>query len=115
MTVYVVNKTKHEDTSPAQAFGELEYVNFNYIFADQIAPDGSLPAQFVEYMAKAADRYDPERDYVLIVGDHLQLIAFTSMLAVRYSHYRALRYDREAGGYYPVRVNGTIDATVTPA
>lgn len=101
MTVYVAQGTDNDKIADARRFGDLEFVNFSYVYADQVE-DELLPPTYVYHMRKAAERFNPDEDYLLIFGDHLQLIAFTAELARRYTHFRVLRWDRVNNLYFPV-------------
>lgn len=95
---------KDVDVSSAVTYGELVLVNSRYIFIDEIE-DEQPPQAFVNNMLRVTDKFDPEEDYLLIAGDHLQLIMMAAMLADRWGHFKVLRYDRKAGGYAPVEIS----------
>lgn len=100
--VWVPHPVK-EDLSAARVFGELVFVNDRYIYADEIDDEGAPPPFFVSHIRDAVSQFDHQNDYLLIVGDHLQLIMFASELG---GDYRVLRYDRQAEGYVPVWIAG---------
>lgn len=108
MTVFAVNKPndKRFDITPAMQYGDIRYVNFRYIYGDEIDNE-RLPDEPVQGMRENVERFNPEVDYLLILGDHLQLVQFTAMLATAYGQFRVLRYDREARGYFPVVIDGS--------
>jgi len=103
MTVWVVNTVSWSLDSALQ-FGDLRYINGKYIYADALLPDGGIPNGFFDNMVAAVEQFDPSTDYLLIVGDHLQLLQMTALLTHAYSKFRALRYDRQAQGYFPVTI-----------
>lgn len=104
--VFIVNATDN-DLSPSLAFGDPYYVNQRYIYGDEIKlEDDTIPDSFRRNMRAAADLFDPDRDYLLIVGDHLQLVVFSAMLSARYHYFNVLRYDRIRRSYFLVRVDG---------
>lgn len=105
MTVYMVNmpEEKRLDLSAALLYGDVRYVNHKYVFGDEI-DDERLPPAFVQNMERCVDEFDPDCDYLLIAGDHLQLVAFTAMLAAKFSYFKVLRYDRHERAYIPVRI-----------
>lgn len=105
MSVYVVHSISNKDVdiSSAEAYGELRLINGRYIFIDEIE-DEQLPAAFVTNMLRAVDGFDPNLDYLLIAGDHLQLVTMSALLADRWGRFKVLRYDREAKGYAPVEI-----------
>lgn len=94
------------DVSGALEYGDRScYVTSDYVFPDQIENE-QMPHNVTVLMQEAADRFDPETDYLTIVGDHLQLVAFSGLLMQRHGRFRALRWDRDARGYLPVWVFG---------
>lgn len=102
MTVFCVHQN-NDDISDALRYGELRYVNARYVYPDEV--DGErLPPAFVDNMRRAADEFDPATDFLLIQGDHLQLLAFAAELMYRHAYYKVLRYDRQEKAYYPVRI-----------
>ena len=107
MSVYVVHPItdKSLDISGARVYGELKFVNPRYIYIDELESDGSIPDQFKSRMLKAVDEFEWEFDYLLIAGDHLQLVAMSALLAERWGNFKVLRYDRQAGGYASVAID----------
>lgn len=94
------------DVSGALEYGDRScYVTSDYVFPDQIENE-QMPAGVVQLMQDAADRFDPDTDCLVIVGDHLQLVAFSGLLMQRHGRFRALRWDRDARGYLPVWLFG---------
>ena len=107
MTVFVAHELSDKvDISGALTYGDVKYINHRYIYADELLGD-SPPKGFKENVALAADGFDPKKDYLLIAGDHLQLVMLSAALAERYTGFYVLRYEREAKGYIPVKI-GTI-------
>jgi hypothetical protein len=115
VTVFVLHPVK-DDLTPALHFGRLKFLHTGYLFPDQLdnAADASGSPRFFTYAPPAdwrakmeahAAAFDPRCDYLLMVGDHLQLLAFTALLAVRHPWFTALRYSRESNGYLPVRIS----------
>lgn len=102
MTVFVVNMIT-DDVSRAQAFGDLKYVNIRYVYGDELDGD-QLPAAFLIDIARHVELFDPERDYLLIAGDHLQLVQMAALLGKKFKRFRVLRWDRQAKGYIPVTI-----------
>ena len=100
MSVFVVHpiNDKGVDISAAKVYGELSFINPRYIYIDELS-DGDLPTDYRSKMMKVVDQWDPEEDYLLIAGDHLQIIAMSALLAARWGVFMALRYDRQAKGY----------------
>lgn len=105
MTIYAVHPLGKTDVSSALVYGDVEYVNHRYIFADEIA-EGKPPAGFWKNIHGHLGEFNPNLDYLLIAGDHLQLLMITAWLAKRYDEFRVLRFDREAGGYVAVTIGG---------
>ena len=103
MTVWAVHPVK-EDLSSANVFGEVRYINSRYVTADELTTDKEIPDGFWSNLHKAAQEFDPYNDYMLIAGDHLQLVQFAALLSTELDSYNVLRYDRHAQGYYPVHI-----------
>ncbi len=144
MTVFIVheldNKALRDNLEPARKFGEFRYVNRYYIHGDElevssyIIPhaalidipefvehrrDYTIPMLYYTNMRLAAEAFDPAVDFLLIVGDHLQIIALSAILAARYESFMVLRYDRKISDYVPVRLHSGLRteparARVTP-
>ena len=106
MSVVVVHPIQNRDVdiSSAESYGDLVMINSRYIFIDEVE-DEQLPQPFVNNMLRAVDKFDPEEDYLLIAGDHLQLLVMSALLATRWGRFKVLRYDREAKGYAPIEIN----------
>ncbi len=97
-----------DDVSAAGAFGDLKYVNLKYVYGDELeqATNGEqyVPAAAWEPLCECADSFDRERDYVLICGDHLQLVTLCAIMGRRHPYFKVLRWDRQARGYIPVTI-----------
>lgn len=120
MTVFVVNHVS-DDISKAVAFGALRYINSKYVFGDELeksvppfSDDWALPPDHLSNMEQAAGEFNPDEDFLLIVGDHLQLLAFTAILFTRFNTAMVLRYDRKIQDYIPVRLNSGIAPGTRP-
>lgn len=104
MAVLAVHPITEKDLSAALIYGEIKYINHRYVFADELDGD-DVPQSFVSKMEKSVDDFDPDHDFLLIAGDHLQLLYMSALLADRWGSYRVLRYDRKAGGYIAIRIS----------
>jgi hypothetical protein len=103
-TVYLVHQI-HNDISSAMRWGEIKYINLRYFYADELRGE-EIPTTFLDNLKRCADQFNPDTDFLLVAGDHAQLIAFSSLLAVRHPFFRILRFDRIASAYFPIRVPG---------
>lgn len=103
MTVLVAHPVKDIDISEAMAYGEICYVGKRYIYSDELIGE-ALPKDLTDRMLRAVDKFDPENDYLLIAGDHVQIVALSAMLAARWGRFRVLRFDRKAGGYVAIGI-----------
>ncbi len=92
------------DLSSAGRYGRFEYVNDHYVYADQIRPDGSLPAEQKKNMEEAAEDFDPAIDYLLIAGDHLQIVAMAALLGKRWGTFKVLRYSNSSQTYFEAKI-----------
>lgn len=102
--IFSVHPVK-DDLSSALQYGPLTYINERYVYGDEIDQQ-NIPSAVAQKLEQAAAAFDPQTDFLLIVGDHLQLIQFSAMLASYQSWFRVLRYDRQAQGYLPIKVLG---------
>jgi hypothetical protein len=115
MTVFAVHEVL-DDLSAAHKFGEIRYVNRYYIHGDELergllSPDSgdwTIPNGYRVNMERAVAEFNPEADYLLIAGDHLQLLALAAMLTARHSTFMVLRYDRKIKDYIPVRLHSGL-------
>lgn len=99
--VHPIKPDKNDITAALQFGDDAAFINTDYVFPDQI-DDEELPSTCQSRMIDAAQRFDPLTDYLAIVGDHLQLVAFASLLGTQHGRFRVLRWDRDARGYLPV-------------
>jgi hypothetical protein len=110
MTVYVVHEVK-DDLTAARRFGELRYINRFYIHGDELerSPDEKnvVPRGYLANMRRCVEDFGPN-DYLLIAGDHLQLLALTALLVGRFQFLDVLRWDRQLRDYIPVRLSSGI-------
>lgn len=103
MSVFVPTRIK-EDLTQVGEYGLVQYVCQYYVHADEL--DGETLPEDVRVRIEATARvFRPDQDYMLLAGDHL-LIAALSVALFRYHQwFRILRWDRQAKGYYVVRIS----------
>lgn len=92
------------DISQALTWGNIQYINDRYIYGDQLKKNEGIPEGFLQRMNKAVEAFNPTSDYLLIIGDHVQLIAVTHLLTIKCQSFRILRYDRKSNGYFVVKI-----------
>lgn len=110
MTVYVVTRLGTKiDLSAALVYGDIEHINSKYVYSDELDLDGGLPIEVLKNIYRIVDKYDPDHDYLLIAGDHLQLVAMAALLSARWGVFSVLRYDREAEGYVKATIHTLFD------
>lgn len=102
MTVFLVHPVR-DDVRDALRFGQLDIINAGYVYGDQI-DDGKLPGPVMQNIRAAARRFDADDDYLLIAGDHVQLVAMSAELAAYRGTFQVLRWERQANAYMPVRI-----------
>lgn len=134
MTVWAVHTIK-ENIAPALRFGEIRYVNQYYIHGDELEqqmdrtklpsvhdfdPSRSpeitqsvntvlcIPPGYRVNMERCYAEFNPGADYLLIAGDHLQLLALTALLVGKRGFLDVLRWDRQLRDYIPVRLSSGI-------
>lgn len=88
----------------AERFGQIEYVNQRYIYGDEITNNHQLPHAFVDAMCKAMKRFKPTEDYLLMAGDHVQIMTMCAILGIAHSSFSILRWDNGAQAYMPVLI-----------
>lgn len=102
--VFIVNMVR-EDISAARQWGEFRFINEKYVYPDELSEDGELPDNVRDNLHAASMEFISTDDYLLIVGDHLQVVAFAMLLGSRYQWINVLRWDRKAQGYIPSRLS----------
>lgn len=95
--------TPDVDMKPVEAFGKLEIINSRFIYSDEIVNE-QLPREFIAKLDEAATEFNLNQDYLLLGGDHVQLVYFAAMLGARGCQFKILRWDRHARGYTPVYI-----------
>lgn len=116
MTVFVVHPVS-DNITPATMFGGISYVNSSYVHADELRrvnDDNLIPIDYRINMEWVALGFDPDRDFMLIAGDHLQLLALTAILIGRYGYLTVLRWDRKILEYIPVRISSGVVPPAQP-
>lgn len=113
MTVYAVHPLgKAVDVSTALVYGNLKYINRRYVYSDEIGEGNRAPSQVEEAILTAADDFRPQNDYLLIAGDHLQMLMLAVALSTRHGEFNVLRFDREAAGYISVKIGERLEDLV---
>lgn len=102
-TVFLVNVVD-DDTRAALQYGDFRHINHRYVYGDEINNE-KIPTAVEKAMAQHALVFNPAEDYLLIAGDHLQLVAFSAMLGRLYGQFRVLRWDKKAQGYLSVWID----------
>lgn len=101
--IFAVCQVRDDISSALRFDPQIRYVNHRYVNGDEIESE-RLPGEFAANLVRAADEFDPDHDYLLMAGDHLQQLAFSAMLSIRYEAFRVLRWDRREQAYFPVRI-----------
>lgn len=109
MTVFLINDgglatARKRDYSAARKFGELVLVNDKFLQPDGVDDNDFMFGQLFYNIEQAARQFDPVRDYLLPVGDVVQVIQFVALVATKGigCPIRVLRYDQEERDYYVV-------------
>ena len=112
MTVFVAQFNGGRDKNnigDAKRFGDIEIINAFYVHGDELI-EGTPPGAWVVPpvadgpLWRAAKRFNPNADYLLLAGDHLQMVLFTAKLATLHPWFNVLRWDRQIRAYLPVRI-----------
>ena len=101
--VWVVHPCDNTDIAPAHNWGDLRFINAGYANPNDVI-NRCLSREIMENLITAARDFNSNKDFLLIAGDHLQLMQMSFLLAERSKAYTVLRWDRHANGYYPVRI-----------
>jgi hypothetical protein len=102
--VYVPHPVKN-DISAAKLWGSLVFINKGYVYPDAIDDiTDSIASEVFDNLAKAANSFTPS-DYLLIAGDHLQIVQFSALLGARFPSFWALRYLPHVSAYMSVRIH----------
>jgi len=104
--VWMIHPVPNIDVADAKRFGSINYVSpkGEYLFGDEVE-DLAIPEFKRREMLACVGDWDPNNDFLLLAGDHAQLIILGAMLARRYSYFYMLRYDRQTRSYFPLRVD----------
>ena len=103
--VWLVHPIDKQDLTSAAQYGEFVEINHRFIYSDQLTPDGRINSSFLQHMFDAVASFNPDDDYLLIAGDHLQVAQMCSYLGQWWGTFRVLRYDRIAKGYFVVKLD----------
>jgi hypothetical protein len=103
--VWVVHPVR-DDLSAACQWGTLTYINQRYVYGDELTKDGWIPRQFERALVLAARKFNPDNDFLMLVGDHVQVAYLAFLIAQFHGRCTMLRYDRHAAGYLQVRMQG---------
>lgn len=101
--VFIPNMVR-QDLTAARQWGELRFVNEKYVYPDELQENGRLPQDTSRLLHEAAQEFDPYEDYLLIVGDHWQVVEMSALLGRMYEFFKVLRWDRQAEGYVPATI-----------
>lgn len=85
--------------APATQYGKILTVNTNYVFSDDLWPNDEIPMAYRTRLSLAANNFRPKDDYLLLAGDHLQVVHLAALIQKHHGRFRVLRWDRIAGGY----------------
>lgn len=104
--IWVVTRMERltQDLSPLLNFGEIRFVNSRFVYGDELDEHDGIPDQLWDPLVEAAEEFDPDKDFLAIAGDHLQVVQMAALLARKGESFRVLRYDRVAEGYFPVLI-----------
>ena len=97
--VYVIQEDKYKDFSSAQEFGELTVV----------MPPGQVynhPSDFIKAMYDGLGGYDYLVDFLILVGDPVQIGIATAIISeLTVGHFNLLKWDRQERKYIPITID----------
>jgi len=94
--VFVVQDDGNKNLTPAMQLGEI------CVLAQRDISVHSDPATALSRLRRGLKEYNPERDYVLLIGDPLLIGATVAELAMRHGSARCLKWDRQNMTYHTV-------------
>jgi len=101
---WVVHPLNAVDISAASEWGSVRYINNRYVYPDELGDDNRIPSDFMDRLKTAAAEFDPEKDCLIMVGDHVQVAALVYCLSALKKTFRLLRFDRHVSKYVPVTI-----------
>lgn len=114
MAVYVINdggserQARSKDLSPAARFGTLTLVSKKFLYPSDVDDDMHMSPEVLTPIAEAAKRFRPGMDYLLPIGDLIQVLQFVALVVSANpegpDEIRVLRWDREQEDYYVVNL-----------
>lgn len=99
MTVYIPHHNGKIDTSDATRYGDLRVIFRREVFPDDV--DDQIPVLIRRAQDSMAD-FDPEVDYLALVGSPLYVSLCSFILGNSHSFIRVLRFDRMERAYYEI-------------
>ncbi len=113
MAVYVINdggserQARSKDLSPAARFGTLTLVSKKFLYPSDLDDDGHMNQELMTPIGLAARKFNPAIDYLLPIGDLIQVLQFVALVVSAQPEgpeIRVLRWDREQEDYYVVNL-----------
>lgn len=95
--VYVLQDNGTKNIYPATILGMITVFTRNDMsaFIDT--------KEWVSDLATWLSSYDPDKDYILLIGDPLLISAASAVTALMFSSYTVLKWDRQERVYIPVK------------
>ena len=87
----------HLDISGLKKFGEILYVFYSREIRRPL-PDMQLEDQIISQLTRF--KFDPDEDFVAIVGQQLPLAIYIGAVVATYGQIRSLCFDARNGEYY---------------
>lgn len=98
--VWVPQDQGTKNLFPATFFGTLQvFTRHELTVLDPMAVD-----QWVDDLGTWISGYDPEQDFVLLIGDPVLISVLSAQIALMFSHYTALKWDRQSKVYLAVEL-----------
>lgn len=98
-TVFVVQESIGKNLTSAKEFGDIEVI---FQLSDQVYYSDSQP--FIDKCEDVLEEFDPEKDYILLLGDPVLISVVGSVLSQRVFGYNVLKWDRQSSTYVPVYI-----------
>jgi hypothetical protein len=104
--VFIIQDDGRRDFRPAEQWGELIPLLSKDAHPDD-AEERAAKMQRIIHNKLFSNDYDPDRDFILLTGDPVAIVAMGLYIGTSFeSKYtiRVLKYDRETNSYYPIRM-----------
>lgn len=105
MTVYITQENRRWDYTPAEQFGDVEFVTGSEYSNMTNSPSN---ARIRTEIAEMSSNFEPSQDYILQSGDPIIFAMTYNALIVKFGSVQVLKYDRRHNVYLPYQMGNTL-------